>query len=160
MEFRTVGRDELRPLTQSPEYAKAILARTTAFLLGLGATFNGKENGNIVGLSIAPSESGRELALVDSPYGKARFVFEWHVDEREPIGRLILQRQQFDNMDRVFWEPVWGVYITGFEGMYVQKGVAAPEGLNSAMEDNVRKGFLEIGMVMMLAIIKGPLVTV
>lgn len=161
MELRAVVRSEWAPLQVNSGSADRIRTKAVTLLHGLGEHFNGKTTGGVSGLSIESQSAAPVLALVTSPYGRARYVLEWHLRDKQPVGRLVLQREQFGEVDHTKWQPVWGVYITADEGMYVEKndvGVPVPEGLKSSFPDDLKEGLFEMGMISMLAIIKGPLI--
>jgi hypothetical protein len=160
MKFRAVVDSEWRALQQPIQYQQAVSTKVSGFLEKLSEVFNEKTVGGLSGISIVSETLGPARATVTTPYGNARFVFQWHIGEREPLGRLVLQREQLDEMDRIFWQPVWGIYVPAFEGLYIEKDtVLAQEGLNSSAGNSWRKGVFETGMIMLLAIVKGPLVS-
>lgn len=163
MELRQVAQSEWQPLQIAGDSADRIRAKAVSLVGRLGELFNGKTTGGVSGLSIVPPLSGPVLALVTSPYGSARYVLEWHLRDKQPVGRLVLQRERFDEMDRTKWQAVWGIYVPADDGMYVEKndvGVPVPDGLNSRYPDDLKEGLFEMGMITMLAIIKGPLIAI
>lgn len=110
------------------------------------------------GLTVSPTDCKRWVADIKTAIGDGRLTFGWRIDDRELMGVLSVQRKQYDQYDRVFWNEVWAINVPSYSDPYVGHGT---DRLSIPPEDdhfnNGKYAFWKLAESIVKAIAMGPI---
>jgi hypothetical protein len=163
MEFKPAHEDEWRAFESASDSAVRIRAKAVQLLTGVAAAITRANQESAISckydLVVSTEKNSAVLGELGTPVGDGRFVLEWDIHGKSFVGQLVLQRKRLDEFDRITWQPVWGIYVSAYDGFFVEKAVGPEKGgLNSGFPDDLNAALRAFGMTTVLAIAKGPLV--
>ena len=108
-------------------------------------------------LEIEPLDDARCVANVMTPTGKGRLVLNWGSDDTGLMGILVVERERFDEYDRLFWEPVWSINVPQYGNPWIGEGETCFRiRLDDHFGTSRPQSIFEAGLSIMAAIVIGP----
>lgn len=155
MEFRLVTYEEFDQVRNLDNAARQIRRRTQNLIGKLAAEFNGNAPGGFGGIEFAALDNPRVVGTAKTAFGNGRIRLEWTHDGNELLGRIVVDRETFDQLDRVIWEPVFAVSIRENAGWGPLDKTAAPP---NYLDDPTHRDWA-LGASIAYSILKGPVVS-
>jgi hypothetical protein len=105
------------------------------------------------------TDSQPAVATLTTPLGNGRFVQGWSQRGKVLCAELIFEREQRDQHDRRFWEPVWGLTVPRDEPAHSGTGQDALSIALGAWGDDDRAKAFSAAISILSAIANGPLIS-
>lgn len=111
MEFRTVTDREVSQVQYLDDQAANIRKQIVFQIDDLKNVFNGREPGGVAGVEFSIFTDPRIVGMIKTNFGAGRFVLEWFYNGTGLSGKIIVERERFDNRDRPYWQPVYSFVV-------------------------------------------------
>ena len=155
MDARELKADEWRIVQEGSEMSGKAKRRAQIILEKLAQLFNDRSPEAVGDIRLRQIGEDVLRYQFECEYGFGRFVPGWRVDDahREVVCELIFERQTFDELDRVRWQPCLCVVVSGQRAWAIKSKVEEPSDIaNWPPEDRL----FALGMMLKYAVINGP----
>lgn len=162
MEFGSIPRDQFGAFSDLALNTSQINARCWQILTLIQKAFTQDSliGANACRLEIVErTDSQPAVATLSTPLGNGRFVQGWSQRGKVLCAELVFEREQRDQHDRGFWEPVWGLTVPRNEPAHSgTRQDALIMALGAWGDDDRDKAFFA-AISILSAIANGPLIS-
>jgi hypothetical protein len=155
MEFRLVTDEEIAEVRHLDSPADSIRRKIVTLVGDLNKMFDGLDPGGVTGLRFANGGEYRVVGSITTNFGLGRMRLEWILKKGQLMGKVVIDREQYDQRDRQYWEPVYS-FLMADSGQWRPSNPTSetPEYLQ---RDTVGRHY-GLGCSIFYAILNGPVV--
>jgi hypothetical protein len=155
MEFRLVTDAEIDKLRHLNGPADTIRRKIVTLIGELANMFNGDDPGGVSGLEFSSGGDSRVVGNIKTSFGLGRMRLEWIQKDDQLLGKIVIDREIFDQRDRQYWEPVYNFLMA-------DSGPWKPSNPTSVIPEYLKRDaptrYYGLGCSIFYAILNGPVV--